>query len=188
MRLRISNFCGLSRNQDWHTFLGEVAPDILKNLQAFLKANTGCKDAKDKMLQIYRDLYSKGLGNTFEDFIRKRFPYIIEFDDQPPPKAQRVRPKQKLIPPSGMNRHGVFKTYKPSVLTFPHKLILVDNDTNRLLKKVKEFLIDKVPIDYIVIGDTAYIEYLQKKYSDIVSQIPDSAKEIQQFRKKMAQK
>jgi hypothetical protein len=192
MRLRISNFCGLSRNADWHLFLEQVAPNILNDLQAFLKSNTGCRSAKDKMLAVYRELYSIGKGNDFESFIRKRFPYIIESDDNVPITSHKSpakpKPKPKLVTPSGMNKHGVFKNYNPGMLTFPHKLILVDADSEQLLRRTKEFLRDKVTIDYIILNDTAYLEYLMKKYEDIAGQIPAESKEIQQFRKKMAQK
>ena len=87
-----------------------------------------------------------------------------------------------------MNKHGVFKSYKPGILSFPHKLILVDSNSEQLVKRVKDFLADKVKIDYLIIGDTAYIEYLMKKYEDILHQIPQNAREIEQFRRKMAQK
>ena len=186
MELRISSFCSLSRNLDWHSFLQRVAPDIYSNLTEFLKTNTGCRSAKDKMIGIYRELYSRKLGNEFEDFIRRRFPYIIESDDETPKKPAKSR--QKAIPPSAMNKHGVFKNYKPGILSFPHKLIMIDGDSEQLIKKVKEFLSDKIAIDYIIIGDTAYVEYLMRRYEDIVHQIPHSAKEIDQFRKKMSQK
>jgi hypothetical protein len=82
----------------------------------------------------------------------------------------------------------VFKQYKPGLLTFPQKLILVDADAESLLNRVKDFLKDKVQIDYLLLGDTAYIEYVLKKYEDVVSQIPEHAKEIQQFRLRMSQK
>jgi len=141
------------------------------------------------MIDIYKQLYSRNLGNQFEDFIRRRFPYIVESDDiklQRRPK--RTSPKKKSLPPSAMNKHGVFKSYKPGILSFPHKLILVDSNSEQLVKRVKDFLADKVKIDYLIIGDTAYIEYLMKKYEDILHQIPQNAREIEQFRRKMAQK
>jgi hypothetical protein len=141
------------------------------------------------MIDIYKKLYSIGKGERFEDFIRRRFPYIIESDQKKPVASglpKRIKPKKMQAAPK--DKHGVFKQYKPGLLTFPQKLILVDADAESLLNRVKDFLKDKVQIDYLLLGDTAYIEYVLKKYEDVVSQIPEHAKEIQQFRLRMSQK
>ena len=142
------------------------------------------------MVDIYKKLYSMGKGNRFEDFIRRRFPYIIESDDKPAPRIpKRVKAKKPSIMPRPMaDKHGVFKRYKPELLTFPQKLIISDSNKESLIARIKDFLKDKVKIDYIVLGDTAYIEYVLKKYEDVIGQIPDHAKEIQQFRLRMSQK
>ena len=138
------------------------------------------------MIDIYKQLYSIGKGDRFEDFIRRRFPYIIEEDGQRP-TPQRIKAKKptNLRP---RDKHGIFKRYRPELLSFPQKLILVEEDKEALIRMVKDFLKDKVEIDYIIMGDTAYIEYVLKKYEDVVGQIPDHAKEILQFRLRMSQK
>ena len=179
MRLRLSSFCAISRNDDWHKFLSENAPDLLKELTEFLRTSTGCRDAKTKMIEIYKKLYAANAGEKLEGFIRSRFPYIIEQDDQPKRRAVRREPRKIIVP---SNKHGVFKSYKPGILTFPHRHILADSDTKRLLEQVKIFIRDKVSPDYIIIGDTAYIEYLLPKYKDVADQIPEHAKEIEQYR------
>jgi hypothetical protein len=136
------------------------------------------------MIDIYKVLYARNLGDQFEDFIRRKFPYIIEGEEKPQ-RAPRPAPKEKkIIPPQRLNKHGVFKSYNPRMLTFPQKLILTSDNAENLATQVKEFLRDKVASDYIIIEDTAYIEYLPSKYKDIADQIPLEAREIELFRRK----
>ena len=168
--------------------MGHEAPAILNDLQQFLRTNTGCRTAKSKMIDIYKQLYSIGKGDRFEDFIRRRFPYIIEEDRKTRTNMPQRLKAKKPVTMRPRDKHGVFKRYKPELLSFPQKLILVEEDSEALLRMVKDFLKDKVEIDYLIMGDTAYIEYVLKKYEDVVNQIPDHAKEIHQFRLRMSQK
>jgi hypothetical protein len=202
MELRVSSFCGISRNPDWHAFLQQIAPDLLSELISFLKVNSGCRSARIKMLEIYKHLYERGKGSEFETFVKRRFPFMVELNTSE--KVQQKIETQPLKPPTKvptqlpiktkqpddralalkalLEKHGVFRSYKPEILTFPHKLIIRNQDPNELIKIVKEFLSDKITIDYVIIGDTAYIEYLLTKHKDMESKIPQSSREIAQYK------
>lgn len=188
----------MSRNPDWLNFLKETDQSLFYDLNNFLRHNSGCRNAKEKMLEIYKQLYEKGNGELFEQFIRRRFAYIIEDDSVK--RTPRKRPYKKIyakkpagpVPSrlnidSSMNKHKVFKNYRPDMLTFPQKLILVDEDSKSLLDKVKNFIADKSSADYIIIDDRAYIEYFLPKYKEEAEKIPSRAREIYQFRMKQAQ-
>ena len=186
MKIKINSFCSISRNPDWHDFLERVAPEILKELMVFIRANKSCRTAKTKMIEIYKKLYSMGLGGQFEDFVKRRFPYIVEGDD-PKPKAARkayVPTEKRIVPPQRLNKHGVFKSYNPRILTFPHKLVLTNDNSEDLLAETKRFMRDKISTDYLILENVAYIEYLLPKYKDIANQIPPDGWEIENFRRK----
>lgn len=192
MIIRVDSFCGLARNQDWHKFLEATAPDLFKELIGFLRTATGCRSVKAKMMAIYQKLYQRGKGNDFENLMRRRFPYIIKSDDSPPkpppkPVAKKVITK-KVVTEEELNKHGVFRIYKPNILTFPHKLIIVDKDHTSLMAKVKDFLRDKIEIDYLIIEDRAYIEYLLNKYKDAEDKLDVRSLEISQYRMREMQK
>jgi hypothetical protein len=191
MKIKVNSFCSVSRHPAWHAFLGRVSPDILEDLKVFLRTNTGCKSARIKMVEIYQKLYARGKDSEFEDFIRQQFPYMEEHSESNT-KSCAVRPKpkprrKKIAKQENLNRHGVFKSYQPSLLTFPHRLILVDNNDERLLKSVSQFLSDKIKIDYIIIEDRAYVEYLLPKYAEVQNKLRPEALEIEQYRRRNSQ-
>jgi len=183
MKLRLSSFCGLSRNPEWQEFLKAIAPNLHAELNNFLRTNAGCKGAKDKMLDVYKKIYVLGKGDALEDFIRRRFSYMIEGEStQKAKKIIKHRQVQKKKAELDLNKHKVFRRYQPSLLTFPHKRIIVESNSKLLLDKVRAFLNDKIEIDYIVLEDHAYIEYLLPKYAHMQDKLPIHAKEVTQYK------
>ncbi len=195
MKIKISNFCSMSRNSDWLDFLKSIAPELYYELNDFLRAQKGCKSAKDKMVDIYRKIYAMGKGNEFESFVSIRFPYIIESNDKDgmrPPQNNRQTVARYIKPilssktsDESLNKHNVFKSYKPDMLTFPQKLIIVNSDPKLLIDTVRSFIADKVGVDYVIIEDRAYIEYFLPKYKDLIYKVPYQNREIARFKVKM---
>lgn len=191
MKIKVNSFCGVSRNPTWHSFLGRISQPLLDDLQSFLRTNRGCGSAKTKMVEVYRKIYELGKGAEFENFIQQHFPYMIDQDQMPQVQAQPQAPGKSCSKPvrhripeqkENINKHGVFKHYQPSILTFPHKLILVDNNASKLMKSVEQFLADKIKIDYIIVEDRAYVEYLLPKYANIQSKMSPDMLEISNYR------
>lgn len=187
MRLKIEQFCGLSGAPDFRNWLKSTAPDLLDGLMNNPKK--GCKANQDKMVEVHRILYERKLEKQFEAFIKKRYPYLIIGDKTASAKIS-LKPLEKPTQVEGhiegMNRHGVFKHYRPDLLTFPHKYIMV-GDPSTLPARVKNFVVDKLGIDYIILDDCAYIEYFPRRYADIINQIKPEDREIYAYRKRMEQ-
>ena len=187
----------MSRNSDWLEFLKSTAPELYYELNDFLRTQKGCKSARDKMTDIYRKIYAMGKGSEFESFISIRFPYIIESSSSNKPETVQDTIRQTMMArhvkpvlnsrnsDESLNKHGVFKSYKPDMLTFPQKLIIVNNDPRQLISSIRAFIADKVGVDYLVIEDRAYIEYFLPKYKDLVYKIPNQDREITQFKLRM---
>lgn len=189
LRLKIDQFCGLSGAPDFRDWLKSVAPDLLNAL--LNNPNKGCKANQEKMIEIHRVLYDRKLEKQFETFISKRYSYLI-IKEKSQPSKHSYRPASAFIiePVIGhidsMNKHGVFKHYRPDLLAFPHKYIMV-GDPKWLPTRIKKFIADKLGVDYIILDDYAYIEYFPRRYADVMNQIKPEDREIYAFRKRMEQ-
>ena len=200
MKIKTSSFCAISRSQDWNVWLRETAADLHNELQATLNSHKGCKANSEKMVDIYNALYQRGLGVKFEEFIQRRFPYIIEGQTRvstlpktPQPAVTSIPAVQSVSKPivaympadyTAMNKHKVFRAFRPDVLSFPQKHIIV-GDPQQLMGLVQEFVKDKVGIDYIIVEDRAYIEYFDNRHADVVSKIPRHSREIYAYRQRV---
>jgi hypothetical protein len=179
--LRESQFCALIRAAEWRAWLGEHAPDLSNDLKAFLDGGHGCRANQEKMLAIREALYKRDLGIKFEQFVTHRYPMLVLRDDPPRP-AQRM-PRQNVAPAlpiplesrdARLNKHNIFKHYRPDQLSFPHKVIISHPDKQELQRRVNAFTKQMVGVHVLYIDDTAYIEYLLPKFKDVVAALPDS--------------
>ena len=190
--LREAQFCGLVRAPDWQAWLGEHVPDLLEDLRTFLKSGKGCRANKEKMLAIREVIYSKGLGDKFEQFVVHRYPLLVARTDQQAPACTRRQPKQDTLPVlpiplasrnPKLNKHSVFKVYRPDLLSFPHKLIIQHQNRVELQKQVADFTKRMAGVSIVYIDDTAYIEYLLPKFADVASKLPEKMYETKMFQK-----
>lgn len=165
-------------------------------------AGRGCGANREKMKHIYNQLYVRGKGQEFETFIRKRFTYLIagegpakkakpnQVQGNPefrPANARRFRQPTRVHVPTNaanMNKHGVFKSYRPHVLTFPKKMIFVNQDPRQLQAIVQNFIKSNgyVGTDYIIVEDRAYVEYFEAAHIEESKQVPKESREIYQYR------
>lgn len=189
MKLKINHFCGLSSATDWRVWLRSVAPDLHDKLVN--NPNKGCKANQERMVEIHKDLIDRGMQATLENFLRQRFPYVITEEDRstlrtapPKPKIEPIKPVVGHI--EQMNKHKVFRNYRPDILSFPHKYIIV-GEPSSLVERIKTFTFDKVGVDTIIVEDHAYIEYFLKRYSDVVEKIPKENRDIWIYRQKAKQ-
>lgn len=197
MNIKTNSFCAISRNSDWQLWLREVAADLLADLKKTIDSQAGCKANSKKMVEVYNQLYARGHGTKFEDFISRRFPYIIEGHtrtqhlpkESPPAVSTPTQPFKKAVTQytpadfESLNKHKVFRSYRPDILSFPQKHIILDKP-DRLMGLVQEFVRDKIGIDYIIEDDRAYIEYFENKHADVVSKIPRETRDVFIYRQK----
>jgi hypothetical protein len=182
MQIKIGHFCGLSSSTDFRNWLKSTSQSLYDELINNPKKN--CKSKQEKMTEIYKKLYDGNFGPALEEFMSKRFSYMIESSSQ---QTKNVSHKPKLIDHiENLNKHEVFKKYRPDLLSFPHKRIIV-GDPSKLPNLVKEFIVDKIGIDYIIIDGHAYIEYFARRYSDIAERIKKEDREIWAYRQRIQQ-
>ncbi len=133
---------------------------IYKQFTTLMRASTGCTNNREIMLATLQQIKAEPNGEgELHAFLSINYPYMID---------GYVGQKKPI-----QNTHGeLFPNFNPKLLTFPHRLIFEDQPGLKLDRRVKSFLIDKVKYDYIIIGDKAYIEYLNTEDSKIIDKIP----------------
>lgn len=189
-------FCSLSSNRDWQTWLRNADKDLYDDLMRTRASGRGCSANSAKMKQIYSALYARGKGADLEELIKERFAYLITGGNAPSPAKsipvslpkplpKAMTPPKSLWAPtnaSNLNKHGVFESYRPNILTFPKKMIFVNTDRNQLEAIVKHFLRDKISYDYIMVDDRAYVEYFDAQYQSEAEKIPKESRDIHKYR------
>ncbi len=145
------------------------------------------------MLTVYNKLYDAGKGADLETLIKSRFPYVIDQTALKPELNPRKHlqvsrapapPPIPRVDPKALDPNGVFKLYRPEILTFPQKRILINADPTQLQAQVAYFVKDKFGVETLTIGDRAYVEYFEPRYKDIADKIPQHQREIYQYRQR----
>lgn len=118
------------------------------------------------MLELLTEIENRGNGQSLAEFILSNYPHMIDGH----------RPIR-----SDYGNDIVFNNYNPNILTYPRRMI-IEGDQRLLDRKAREFLLDKMKGDYIIVGDKLYIEYLEKKDKSIANSIPLSNWQIANYR------
>jgi len=88
----------------------------------------------------------------------------------------------EFIVSASYDPNGVFTCYNPLLLRFPMQLMLQASTGVQLIGAIKPFMNQQHAVEYIVVGNRAYIEYIPINMSTY--NIPDSGWEIRKFRAK----
>jgi hypothetical protein len=174
-KIRVSQFCALSHDIAFQNWLAVSFSDLHKILINHLMNSSSCYDNKQKMLELLREITKRGKEQDLINFLMAEFPLLIDEVDPKVIRKPRInnRPQKHI---------GPFRYYNPILLSFPQKHIIRSIDREQLIKAVNDFIIDKIGVDYLVIDDTAYIEYFKMKYQSEYSVVPAVTREIYQYR------
>lgn len=141
--------------------------DLYRKFMTNLQQSKGCSQNRELMLGLLKDIQSNGHSDSLIEFISKHYQYMIDGVD----------------PVVKQDYGNVFRDYSPNILTYPRRTIFT-GDYKSLNKIAKEFLLDKLKGDYIIVGDKLYIEYLIKSDRSIVNDIPIENWQIANYRQK----
>ena len=179
-RIRTRQYCALSKEAKWQSWLQSVSQELYDDLAVHLKSGVGCGANQAKMVEIQNKLERSGSLADMVRFLIREYPFAVEKVDD----VDSV--KEKFDVPKVVDRikQDVFAHYNPRLLSFPQKAILRDDDADSLLRKVRVFCAGKFGVDYIIVGGTAFIEYFQMKYSKESGKVRDSDREIYKYRVK----
>lgn len=179
-RIHVKQFCTLSNDYKWQGWLQSVSPTLHRELMQHLAQSKSCRSNQEKMQEIQKSLDGSNKLPAMIAFLKREFPQMIEEireeKDGPAPI------KSTIV--SGLEKNEVFSHYNPNLLTFPQRMVLENKDPEALKRDVKEFIVGKVGVDYLIIGDRAYIEYFKLKFIREASQVPITSRELYKYRLK----
>ena len=66
----------------------------------------------------------------------------------------------ELMVGSGDDPNGVFSSYNPNLIRFPMQIMMKSDDHNKLKKAIGQVVATSYDSAYMIVGDTAYVEYL----------------------------
>ena len=104
------------------------------------------------MVETLAAIESAGGGDLLVAFLKEQYPYMLVGNPTPVGATDPV-----------------FEHYNPNVLTYPRRLILVGQDLQR---QIRSFVIGKLKHDSVVVGDKAYIEYLNREDAEVAKSLP----------------
>jgi hypothetical protein len=169
MRVKTALFCGLSTAQSFQSWLFKFDEGLYRTFSKDLRESRGCDENKRLMLEILDKIETAGGGALLEEFLRQKFPHII---DAPGEVVSN-------------DKHGVFDNYVPGVLTYPRREII--KARGNLQRDVERFLATKINSEYIIIEDTAYVEYLLPGEEDIAAKLPEEKWKIRAYKNSRAE-
>jgi hypothetical protein len=193
VEIKTSAFCGLSRSEDFQKWLEATDEGLYSELLTVVHSAKGCRANSNKMMDIYFELNKRGMEPHLIDFLKRRYPWVVKENyvskqqlEQKKAIRTSVNIKQSAIVKDWdkLNKHRVFQSYRPDILAFPQKFIIID-DPNVIYDRVQKFVQNKLAVDYLIIEDHAYIEYFDMKYAAVIDKIPRETRDIYKYRWKM---
>lgn len=180
LRIRSGQFCALAKESKFQIWLSGKSTELYQELMEHLKQSTSCKSNIVKMNSIKDGLDKLDLGDDLFEFLKKNYPLTIsEIDEKTSKEFEYVQYTNAL---DKLDDVSVFKYYNPKILTFPQKIVFKNANRIALEESVKEFLVDKIDYDYIIINDLAYVEYFHYKYRGEAEKIPKSMRELFKYK------
>lgn len=166
MRIKVEQFCSLATSPSWQAWLYHFNADLYRKFIKRLQESRGCSQNRELMTEILQEIDSINGGDALGAFLAKHYPHMIDG----PNKAN-------------ISKHTgqVFEYYNPNILTYPRRVIFT-GDIRSLKRTVNEFVLDKIKHDSIIVGNTAYVEYLTKEDMNIADKIPNSNWQIPAYR------
>ena len=174
MLVKVDQFCSLSTSPSWQAWLYHTDTVLYRKFIKRLQESKGCSQNRDLMIDILKELDKLPDGaEKLNNFLTKHYPHMIENSEK--------QFNDDILHSNFDNT--VFEYYNPNLLTYPRRIIFT-GDQRSLRQTIKEFVLDKIKYDSIIISNTAYIEYLIAEDSLIVDKIPDSNWRIPAYRLK----
>lgn len=155
-KIRVDKFCSLANSPSWQAWLYHYDAILFAKFVKKIRESRGCSQNTDVMIDTLKEIdQSKDGSEKLLDFISKNYPYMIVEESQS----------------SVLASDDIFGYFNPSILTYPHRLIF-NGSKDELIDKAREFSKDKLKIDYVIINNKLYIEYLNNDEESLINQIP----------------
>lgn len=158
----MDKFCSLSTSPSWSAWLYHFDAGLFRKFRVQLQEARGCTQNREIMVALLKEIEQRESGTErVYDFLNKHYPHMLVKDGQP----QAERDPEVVGGP-------VFGYFNPDLLTYPRRVILEGGSERELTRRAKEFLIDKIKGDFVVVDGRAYLEFLSRVDVAVVDQVP----------------
>lgn len=159
-KVKIDKFCSLAHSPSWQAWLYHFDANLFSEFTKKIRASRGCSQNTDIMIDTLKDIDKDISGSDkLLKFLRLNYPYML-VDDVDDVKDDIINDE-------------IFEHYNPDILTYPHRLIIAGSKQD-LLNRIQTFSENKLRVDYVIVDDKLYIEYLNNNDGNISSKIPKS--------------
>lgn len=124
-----------------------------------LKHSKGCNQNRDLMVGLLTEI--QAIPEGYEQllvFLRKSYPSMIV-----------AEVGQTQAAPAAVPSGPVFPYFNPGILTYPRRQVF---EGGNLAKTVREFCLDKIKSDFVIVDGKAYVEYLERGDSAVAGAVP----------------
>lgn len=167
MRVKVEQFCSLATSPSWQAWLYHFNVDLYRRFIKRLQESRGCSQNRGLMTEVLQEIDKAGGGTALGTFLSQHYPHMID------------EPGQVRKPPAQIT--DVFEYYNPNIMTYPRRIIFT-GDARTLKRTVNAFVLDKIKHDSIIIGNTAYVEYLTADDAAVADKIPNQNWQIPAYR------
>jgi hypothetical protein len=166
MKVKVDKFCSLSTSPSWQAWLFHLNGKLYHSFMKQLQESRGCNQNRDIMIELLKEIEKIEFGtDKLFDFLQKHYPHMIVKDDGTPVKPA-VKTKSERQP---RKADDIFPYFNPAIVTYPRRQVF---DGDNLERRTKEFLVDKLKSDYVIVDGKSYIEYLERRDITLSDQIP----------------
>lgn len=167
MKVKVEQFCSLATSPSFQSWLFHHNDGLYRKFIIRLRESRGCNDNRELMKSLLAEIQEHGGGDEIATFLQRHYPTMIEGGVQT----------------SAGDYDDVFTHYNPNILTYPRRIIFT-GPKRQLQKRVREFVLDKLKSDHIIVGDRAYVEYLEKADAAIADKVPLDNWQIAAYRQR----
>jgi hypothetical protein len=181
LKVKVDKFCSLSTSPSWQAWLFHLDAAVYRKFMRRLQESRGCNQNKDLMVELLKEFERMpGAVDKLFEFLSKHYPHMIvkEQQSQPPKIVDKAEPV--AVPKLGQGG-TIFPYYNPQILTYPRRQVFEGGDLDR---RVREFLLDKLKSDFVIVDGKAYVEYLDRSDAQLVNKIPQKNWQIAAWRLK----
>ncbi|MBD3407279.1 MAG: hypothetical protein GF411_14270 [Candidatus Lokiarchaeota archaeon] len=181
MELNVSLFCSLARQSYWNEWLSDYDVGLHSFLKSALKKG-GCRHVRQCMIRIMEEIKKRGDGRRLAAFLIRKYPSLIKN------RFKSVSHISSNIDKKFSDINKVFSFYNRHILTFPHRMIICDDDKNQLMHKIESFSKDKRDVDYVIVDGCAYLEYFTPETEYMSDSIHQNDREVTLYKQKIGAK
>jgi len=172
MKVKVSQFCGLSTSPQIQAWLYRYNPELYTSFIEEMKTSRGCNQNREIMQRVYQKIVDNGDLDTLIAYLSTHFPHVLEDETKPAVEApaQAVPDNQQV---ASSILASIKEMFNRRTVTFPRRTVVPVTGFEPDVA-ADAFSKDKLAMKWLVHDNVLYIEYLLKVDEPIKDSILDT--------------